>query len=1658
MAAACAGLAPAMVRGAEMAVEPATGGMAWWLAASLLAAAGAAAWWVGSRAREDAKKLSGVLEFADGLLWQATVKLTPEGWHWRQFMLQPTRLSRRLFAQQRAPERAGLWKQLDVPEKKAMDERCRRALVKGESGYEQQFHIEMPDGQTVWLRESVTIKALGGGEFRLVGLATDITAQREAEQARRDSEERLRQLLARADCMLWQAHVTRSGDGRFEWEWFIPKSELYRRIGGDSATGQRMPWDKSLVPEFAEIEARSRTAMEEGQSGYEHEFRVVLGQEVLWMHEQVTVQRIGEGEWRLEGVVVDITAQRRAEEAKQASEAQLQQVVETADFLLWHARVFQAADGELHWILHVPSSTLYRKLFGKDPWEGTVLPWDELVGAKAYAGMVELSHGAILRGEHGYEQTLTGELNGERFWLHEQATIRPEAPGEWQLVGVVTDVTKRQQAEEARQASEGALREILERADCLLWRANVVREADGRFNWVHFDLPSSRLSAELLGGRARGDVEELWNLGEVPDLTEMNARSTGAITSGAPGYEQTFRVTRNGRLYWLHERVSIQAVGPDEWRMVGVVTNVTQQREAEEAQRRSEARLEELLRRADCLIWQGHVVKEASGKLLWRLYVPRSRLHRRIFGRDPEANAFDWPGIGVPEFPQMLETSRLAFEGGLPGYEQVFHVPKAEGDIWISEQVSISPAGANQWDVVGVITDITARRQAEEARRTTEAQLRQILELADCMVWEATVKEIDAVRHAWTFYTTRSVLFRRLFGENATVANFAWSQLNVPELKEMEARASEAIRRQEKGYEQEFRVIAEERVVWLHEVVTISPLEPGQARLVGVITDITAQREAQEAQKASQAQVEQMLETVDCLLWQARVFAVEEEELRWVMFVPRSHLYRELFGCDPASRAALMWPEVMDAASWAEIEGRARRAVLSGQPGYEQEFRAQRGERSFWLHEQVTIKALGPGEWQLVGVITDLTERRAAEQAVRASELRYRTLYQHTPVAIIEADFTAVGSWLDELRAQGVVDLEAWLANPRELVRGARKIHFVDSNDAAMTMLRAKDKSDFRHRRWMLSTGDSLRVIKAALLSLWEGRNTLETQLELKDFEGRQHYLHLRWWMELNEGGLDLRQSVMVFVDLTELKQAEAALAAEKERLAVTLRAMAEGVITTDVEGTVQFMNPAAAAFAAVESERAMGRPVSAICRLENDRTGEAIEVPWRQVTQGDAVIELPPRTRLVVAGGVSRLVEGCCAPIHSATSQVIGTVLVFRDVTEHDRLEQELVRATKLESVGILAGGIAHDFNNILTAVMGNVALAALDVAPESDAGRSLREAEKATLRARDLTQQLLTFAKGGEPVRAAVQLDGIVREMTTFTLHGSRVRADYDFAAKLWPADADKGQIGRVVQNLVLNAVQAMPEGGTVKISLRNEHVGPGLSRPALAPGDYVRIGISDTGVGIKPEHLSRIFDPYFTTKQMGSGLGLAAVYSIVHKHHGTIDVDSQIGRGTTFHIWLPASRAAVKEEEGEKRGAEPMRLTGRLLFMDDEESIRQMAMILLRRFGFEVTCAADGAQAVQLYRQAQENGEPFSLVMMDLTVPGGMGGREAIAQLRRLDPKVRAIVSSGYSSDPVLANFREHGFCGVAAKPYEMSGLARVLREALATPEEDDRAGAS
>jgi two-component system cell cycle sensor histidine kinase/response regulator CckA len=377
-------------------------------------------------------------------------------------------------------------------------------------------------------------------------------------------------------------------------------------------------------------------------------------------------------------------------------------------------------------------------------------------------------------------------------------------------------------------------------------------------------------------------------------------------------------------------------------------------------------------------------------------------------------------------------------------------------------------------------------------------------------------------------------------------------------------------------------------------------------------------------------------------------------------------------------------------------------------------------------------------------------------------------------------------------------------------------------------------------------------------------------------------------------------------------------------------------------------------------------------------------------------------------------------------------------------RMQTEIERSTRLESLGVLAGGIAHDFNNLLTAILGNLGLAALDKRVMDAAGDCIVEAERGARRARDITQQLLTFAKGGDPVRMAVPLAEIVTEAATFARHGTNVRFDFDFPSNLPPGNVDAGQISRVVHNLVINAVQAMPEGGVVSIALAAVDVRVG-EVATLAPGSYLLLTVADTGRGISAENLARIFDPYFSTQSGtgNSGLGLATVRSIVRKHHGHVEVDSKVGEGTTFRIWLPAAPHEMLPERPAPPGSNG-HPSARILVMDDEDVIRRVAGRMLALAGHETSFASDGAEAVRIYTEARQAGRPFDLVIFDLTVPGGMGGKEAVQELLKIDPEIRAIASSGYSSDAVMANPRAYGFRASLAKPYDIPGLMRVVGE--------------
>lgn len=374
-------------------------------------------------------------------------------------------------------------------------------------------------------------------------------------------------------------------------------------------------------------------------------------------------------------------------------------------------------------------------------------------------------------------------------------------------------------------------------------------------------------------------------------------------------------------------------------------------------------------------------------------------------------------------------------------------------------------------------------------------------------------------------------------------------------------------------------------------------------------------------------------------------------------------------------------------------------------------------------------------------------------------------------------------------------------------------------------------------------------------------------------------------------------------------------------------------------------------------------------------------------------------------------------------------------------KMEAEVERAHRLESIGILAGGIAHDFNNLLTVISGGISLSKMHVPPSGKAYKWLGEAENACKQANEVTNRLIMFSEGGEPLKEEASLSEIINERVDALLSGSEIKPEISLPEDLYPVEIDRGQIVQAFSNLMINAREAMPEGGVLKVGAKNIHVSINDNIP-LSEGNYVKITLSDTGKGIPKENISSIFDPYFTTKEMGSvkgtGLGLSVCYSIIKKHGVFIDVDSRVGTGTTFHIYLPAY-----EKQKDKRTAAAAK---RILVMDDEAIVRKVASGILEESGFEVETARDGLEAVDSYMKAKESGRPFDAVLLDLSVAEGVGGEFAIRKLQAIDPSVKGIVMSGYAKDHVMTEYENYGFAAAIAKPFDFKRLKEVVEGVL------------
>ncbi len=532
----------------------------------------------------------------------------------------------------------------------------------------------------------------------------------------------------------------------------------------------------------------------------------------------------------------------------------------------------------------------------------------------------------------------------------------------------------------------------------------------------------------------------------------------------------------------------------------------------------------------------------------------------------------------------------------------------------------------------------------------------------------------------------------------------------------------------------------------------------------------------------------------------------------------------------------------------------------------------------------------------------------------------------------------------------------------------------------------------------------------------------------------------VRWFKDLTlalrdkNGSLTYLQSIVI--DITERKKAENSLRESEEQYRKTLDAMPDVIVVVNTDMEITLLNKTL-----MEKNKELGYDSDIIGRKLDDVYPFFSESDFNEYHQiFKTGVPVFKENRLTI-NNVEHTIDVRKIPyIENGIVKNITTII--SDITEKKLIEEERAKASKIESIGILAGGIAHDFNNLLTGIIGNISLTKTGVPENSEEYEFLCEAEVGCVRATELTQQLLTFSKGGVPIKQTIDISILITETTSFSLRGSNVTYTTTICSDIWPVNVDKGQIHQALSNIIINAQQAMPKGGTVSIHANNTEVDETYGLP-LENGRYITISIVDNGTGIPKENIQYIFDPYFTTKQKGSGLGLATTYSIIKRHGGFISVESDLGIGTTFTIYLPACNKEIDEKDGMQNASLPGEMN--ILVMDDESYVREVIRNMLYSLGNRVDVAADGAEAISMYKAALHD-KPYDLVILDLTVPGGMGGTETMKQLTAIDKNVKVMISTGYSNDPTIGDHKAYGFAGYIPKPYVLDDLKEALSAAF------------
>lgn len=1285
----------------------------------------------------------------------------------------------------------------------------------------------------------------------------------------------------------------------------------------------------------------------------------------------------------------DVTERKLAEEALRESERKLVQAQSVAHVGSWDLDLLT---NKLEW-----SDEIYR-IFGLKPDEfgasydaflQSVHPEDRDLVDETYRKSVEY--------RQPYDVTHRLLLpDGSIKWAHERGLTYYDEDGKpVRSVGTVMDVTKLKRAQRELQSRERKYRTLFENMMNAFALHEVVLDEEG--NPIDYVFLEANSAFEKMTGLSQQDLIGKRVTETIPGIENDQANWIGkygqvALTGKPIKFEQYAEQ--------LERWYAVVAFSPEKGKFATVFDDITERKRAEEALKESERRLATLMGNLPGMAYRCKINSD------WTIEFVSSGC-RQLTGYQPEDlvdNArLSFAELIHPDDHEMVdETVQAGIREDRP-FEIVYRIITADKqEKWVWEQgEGVKDDSGKLVALEGFIADITQRKQAEMALSESEQRFRNVAESMSDYIWETDAS-------GTYIYASENVKEVLGFTAEEIIGKTPFDFMSPSEAERVGLLFSRIAGNHEPMRDLEnWNVRKDGKQVCL--LTSGVPLFDQTGNLVGyrgVDRDVTERKYAEETLSDLKEFYQTILENVEDGIW------VTDDKDALVYLNPGME---RIAGVKLEDLVGLSVLNDFPEETIRHFSEFYRAAKESLQPQtYEAEVVTPAGRKtvqSGWL-----IPRLQDGYYAgMICTVQDVTSRKSAEQALIESEEKFRELANSLPQIVFETDMKGRLTYVNDLA------FEKMGYAPEQLEQGLNAVDMIALED--------------RER-----AANSLQLVL-------QGQETKGSEYLAVRRDGSKFPIVVHSRPKIHDGQtLGLRGIV---IDISERKLAEEAVRASEAKLSNAMKMAKIGYWEFDVaEGMFTFTDEFYALFRTTAEEQGG-------YKMSPERYTELFVHPEEKsvvAAEMQVAMEAPQDNyfrqvehRIVYADGEVGHIAVRFFVVKDSNGNTIKTYGANQDITERVKLEKEIAKSDKLESVGLLAGGIAHDFNNILTAIMGNVSLAKLGVEDDTETYNCLTEAENASARAVQLTAQLLTFAKGGAPILEATSISEIIRETASFSLRGSNVKCEFTLPGDLAMVNADTGQLSQVINNLIINADQAMPEGGTVKIGAANVEL-PADNGYGLKAGRYVQVNIADQGVGISAKHLGKVFDPFFTTKQKGNGLGLASVYSIIKKHSGHITVDSELNVGTTFTILLPALvQNRLKKKSVEKD--EIVHGSGRVLVVDDEQSVRRLAGAILSRLGYEVEVATEGSEAIEMYRAAMAASAPYTVVVLDLTIPGGLGGLETLERLLKLDPHVKAVVSSGYSTDPVMANYQAHGFLGRLSKPFVVSEFSQVMKEVAA-----------